>query len=183
MDDLITCHVCGLEQPPGGRCRDCHTNLLTAAPPTNAGPDPSTVAELVATCSGPRCGAPLSADATECAYCGTPVTGGERRTGPTTKPSAVRLVFPWGEQQLAEGETLVVGRDPLSPLARELASYEVVSRHHAVLRMECDGLHVEHTSKTNPTYVNDQPCEDAVVHPGDRIRFASAVEVRVENVT
>jgi len=107
---------------------------------------------------------------------------------PTPSPAtavdraAAVLFFPWGTVELAAGRTLAVGRES-SPFAAELTSYDNVSRRHAEISATGTGLTVTDLQSVNGTFVNDQritPGEPVPVRPGDRVRFAARLVVRVE---
>ncbi|ROO58410.1 FHA domain-containing protein [Micromonospora sp. Llam0] len=108
--------------------------------------------------------------------------------GPATSPAtavdqaAAVLSFPWGAVELAAGRTLAIGRES-SPFATELTSYGNVSRRHAEISSAGTGLTVTDLQSVNGTFVNDQriaPGEPFPVRPGDRVRFAATLVVRVE---
>ncbi|MDH3687283.1 MAG: adenylate/guanylate cyclase domain-containing protein [Myxococcales bacterium] len=56
-----------------------------------------------------------------------------------------------------------------------------VSRYHATLHQDEEGLSVAHRSQTNPTYLNGAPVEEpARVFDGDQIQLADRVVLRLE---
>ena len=56
-----------------------------------------------------------------------------------------------------------------------------VSRNHATLHQDDEGLSVAHRSQTNPTYLNGAPVDEpARVFDGDQIQLADGVVLRLE---
>lgn len=105
-------------------------------------------------------------------------------SGPVTvvDEAAAVLSFPWGPVELAAGRTLAIGRES-SPFATELTGYGNVSRRHAEISATGAGLTVTDLRSVNGTFVNDQRIaagEPFPVRPGDRVRFAATLVVRVE---
>jgi ABC transport system ATP-binding/permease protein len=69
----------------------------------------------------------------------------------------------------AEGDTLVVGRDPTADIVLDTPN---VSRLHARLERVKDGFRVEDLGSTNGTWVNGERLKGpTVVKPGDDLRF------------
>jgi len=74
--------------------------------------------------------------------------------------------------QILEGSTKL-GKSPSIDGTSRLVTLrdEYVSRDHAMIRTEPEGLVIEDLGSTNGTYVNDQRAERAVLKAGDRIRL------------
>lgn len=105
-----------------------------------------------------------------------------RRDAP---PRALRLRFPSGEIVPVEpGNTIRLGRDPkYCPAVHFLSAHDNLSRIHATIGVEPDGsAWITDESSTNGTFAHGYrlaPGERAPVHPGDTIRLAADVTVRV----
>ena len=91
---------------------------------------------------------------------------------PQTAAQQAVLKFPWGVQEV--GMRLQIGREPeFSPIAARLCDY--VSRRHAVIFWQEDGLYVRHLGRSNPTYVNGRPLaigETTKLADGDSLGFS-----------
>jgi hypothetical protein len=102
-----------------------------------------------------------------------------------TPPRALRLRFPSGEIVPVEpGVRIRLGRDPqYCPAVSFLAAHDNLSRLHATIAVETDGsAWIVDEGSTNGTYVHGYrlaPDERAKLRPGDTIRLAADVTVRV----
>ncbi|WP_328470223.1 FHA domain-containing protein [Streptomyces sp. NBC_00448] len=105
-----------------------------------------------------------------------------RRDGPSR---ALRLSFPDGQVvEVEPGRQVRLGRERrLCPAVGFLATHDNLSRLHATVRVEPDGsASLTDEGSTNGTYLHGyrlQPHEPAVLNPGDAIRLAADVTVRV----
>ncbi|MFF7159444.1 FHA domain-containing protein [Streptomyces sp. NPDC008139] len=105
-----------------------------------------------------------------------------RRDAP---PRALRLRFPSGEIVPVEpANSIRLGRDPkYCPAVPFLAAHDNLSRIHATVGVEPDGsAWISDESSTNGTFVHGYrlaPGERAPVRPGDTLRLAADVTVRV----
>lgn len=116
-------------------CSNCH-NVFEEVPPGRCG----------------RCGVPTAIATAPPRQAPPPPPQHESRFPPVT------LMFPWGEHMLNDGDRLNLGRDPdFSPLAERLASYECVSREHAVIVFSDGSIWVHDEGSTNGTAVDDEP--------------------------
>jgi hypothetical protein len=200
----LTCQVCGTGAEPGDLiCPECGSNLARPAVPREP-PDPATVqgatpATLMAPGRGlasetgsppvdggefcPHCGAGISDPANlVCIECLRPLreaAGGARPAGET----ALRLVFPSWDIEVAAGTSVLLGRDGASPAAAPLARHDNISRRHATVTVTGAGQAIvrdEHS--TNGTFVNSKraaPGQDLPLRDGDTLRLASDVTATV----
>jgi hypothetical protein len=105
-----------------------------------------------------------------------------RRDSP---PRALRLRFPGGEIVPVEpGNTIRLGRDPkYCPAVQFLSAHDNLSRIHATIGVEPDGsAWISDESSTNGTFAHGYrlaPGERAPLRPGDTLRLAADVTVRV----
>lgn len=116
------------------------------------------------------------------------VPGALARTAQTrrdTPSQALRLRFPGDETVTVEpGVRIRIGRDPrLCPAVRFLASHDNLSRLHATFGVEADGsAWITDEGSTNGTFVHGYrlaPLEPAAVRPGDTVRLAADLMIRV----
>ncbi|MBY8878643.1 FHA domain-containing protein [Actinacidiphila acidipaludis] len=111
-----------------------------------------------------------------------PRTAQTRRDVPS---QALRLRFPGDETVTVEpGVRIRIGRDPrLCPAVRFLASRDNLSRLHATFGVEADGsAWITDEGSTNGTFVHGYrlaPMEPAAVRPGDTVRLAADVTIKV----
>lgn len=70
-------------------------------------------------------------------------------------------------------EGLLIGRDPGT--CQVVYNAETVSRQHAKITVGPEGATIQNLSTTNPTYLNDQPVSQRVLHNQDRIRIGQVV--------
>jgi pSer/pThr/pTyr-binding forkhead associated (FHA) protein len=77
-----------------------------------------------------------------------------------------------GEFPLNDGQDVVVGRS--SELDMVLVE-EMVSRKHAVFRLEAGVLSVQDLGSTNGTFVNGERIEKAVLREGDRVLVGTSI--------
>lgn len=134
-----TCSECGT--PTTGSTSEC-TNCDDGLPVSDESLERVEAVERSATqCS--VCGSMRSGDASRCEYC----------------LSVFTLTFPWGTVTLADGEQLIVGRDPSLPLAIDLEhhGYNNVSRRHVLIRATSGSIELEDLGSTNGTYINGSP--------------------------
>jgi pSer/pThr/pTyr-binding forkhead associated (FHA) protein len=97
------------------------------------------------------------------------------KSGELGRRYALRFVsgkYQGGEFPLAEGEEVVVGRS--SDLDMVLVE-EMVSRKHAVFRLQGGVLTVEDQGSTNGTFVNGERIEKATLHEGDRVLIGTSI--------
>ncbi len=98
---------------------------------------------------------------------------------------ALRLSFPSGEIVAVElGEHIRLGREPqLCPAVSFLAVHDNLSRLHATVGVELDGAAwIVDEGSTNGTFVHGYRLgsgERAPLRPGDKIRLAADVNIRV----
>jgi hypothetical protein len=184
------CATCQEPRDPAGiLCPGCGTNLTGAAPvpddwePAHGGierpaePDPA--AEPERRC--PHCGAEIP-DAANivCLVCLRPLAAA-RASGSTV----LRLVFPAGERRITAGSEMLLGRLPEeSPAADILVAFDNISRRHATVGLDRDGVHawIRDEHSTNGTFVNGVRAPSGRTTPltgGDRLRLAADLWVRV----
>ncbi|SEG04952.1 FHA domain-containing protein [Actinacidiphila yanglinensis] len=115
----------------------------------------------------------------------TSSASGSAKTRRDTPPRAVRLRFP-GDQVVAvePGRHIRLGREPrLCPAVAFLAAHDNLSRLHATVTVEADGsASITDEGSMNGTFLHGYrlpPHEPATLHPGDAIRLAANVTVRV----
>ncbi len=97
------------------------------------------------------------------------------KSGELGRRYALRFVsgkYQGGEFPLAEGEEVVVGRS--SDLDMVLVE-EMVSRKHAVFRLQGGVLTVEDQGSTNGTFVNGERIEKATLNEGDRVLIGTSI--------
>jgi hypothetical protein len=116
------------------------------------------------------------------------IPGSLARTAQTrrdTPAQALRLRFPGDETVTVEpGVRIRLGRDPrLCPAVKFLAAHDNLSRLHATFAVEADGsASITDEGSTNGTFVHGYrlaPLEPAAVRPGDTVRLAADVTVRI----
>jgi hypothetical protein len=124
-------------------------------------------------------------DVAHCLQCGQPMIAvrpkGAAEAFGTRRDPLFRIDFPFGDMPI---ETrLRIGRDPeFSPLARQLATYETISRRHAEIELSENGLWVTDLGSTNHVYVNGEQIPARMrmpLKPGDEISFSSALRARI----
>ncbi len=77
-----------------------------------------------------------------------------------------------GEDLVAAGREVVVGRAPDSAITLRTVADTVVSKHHCVIRFQGGGAVLEDLASRNGTYLNDQAVHaPQPLRPGDRIMF------------
>lgn len=97
------------------------------------------------------------------------------KSGEQGRRYALRFVsgkYQGGEFPLSEGEEVVVGRS--SDLDMVLVE-EMVSRKHAVFRLNAGVLTVEDQGSTNGTFVNGERIEKATLNEGDRVLIGTSI--------
>ncbi|SEN38361.1 FHA domain-containing protein [Actinacidiphila rubida] len=105
-----------------------------------------------------------------------------RRDAPS---QALRLCFPGDETVTVEpGGRVRLGRDPrLCPAVKFLAAHDNLSRLHATFGVEADGsAWITDEDSTNGTFVHGyrlKALEPAAVRPGDTVRLAADLTVRI----
>ena len=110
---------------------------------------------------------------------------GAAQTRRDSPPRALRLRFPGGEIVPVEpGVRIRLGRDAqFCPAVGFLAVHDNLSRIHATVAVEADGsAWITDEGSTNGTFVHGYRLaadERAAVRPGDTIRLAADVTVRV----
>lgn len=135
------------------------------------------------TCDAPGCGMTNAPSDSSCAWCGA--------TAADPPASYTAVVFPDGRRiLLAPGEHLRLGRgEGWSPIARWFDAYPNVSRCHATLVLDDEGLAVidgdaEGRASTNGTFVNGGPplpaCTRTSLRPGDEVRLAAHLMLRIQ---
>lgn len=170
---MVTCPICHTEYPAGtllcSRCGvmvvdDPYRSGAVATPAPESDVEPAGDAPTAAPtgCGVDWCPAPLNEDGTACTF-GHPVASMS-----TTSVSDVvswTLSLPNGTTVvLEEGEPVLLGRHSPHPLvAAALASLDTVSRRHAEVVVETDGVRITHVGSTNPTYVNGLPIAPSIV--------------------
>jgi hypothetical protein len=111
-----------------------------------------------------------------------PRTAQTRRDAPAR---ALRLSFPSGEiVAVPLGEQIRLGREPqLCPAVAFLAAHDNLSRLHATVGVELDGsAWIVDEGSTNGTFVHGYRLavrERAPLRPGDKVRLAADVNIRV----
>jgi hypothetical protein len=186
-------------------CRHCGVSLLeegavvvepvpVAAPPAEGGASPlETTADPTAPLSQqrcPECKAPVpDPHNLVCLVCMAELPGSDARPDGATVPSRVTPSSPWelhfdfGVVRLRKGDEMVLGRAADQPVVRELSKYDNVSRLHATVGVDDDGVAwIRDERSTNHTFVDDRQLAPGVVTPlgdGARVRLASNVRAVV----
>lgn len=125
----------------------------------------------------------LTPDVADCPSCGFALGGVLDQPGEAL--DAAELTVEGRRVALADGQTLVLGRDPAaSSVAEVLAGRAGVSRRHAAVRARGRTMTVWDLGSTNGTWLDgrrlgDQPAELAVPV---RFRLGQAVEVEIRRV-
>jgi hypothetical protein len=171
-----TCPECGTTGAHPGQlvCRGCYVPFALM-PPARPGTDPADAVPPVP----PRhehtraIGSPANAES------------GGARTRRDAPPQTLRLCFPGDEVIAVEpGRYIRLGREPrLCPAVGFLAAYDNLSRLHATVTVETDGsASITDEGSMNGTFLHGYrlpPGEPAVLNPGDVLRLAADVTVRV----
>ncbi len=173
------CPGCSSEHPP--RTLRCGCGVLlagvdltpAAAPDALEANAPAPTSAATRVCVHPDCAQPNPIEAPRCVYC-------------DREFASVRLAWPWGEETFA-GELFVGRIEPAAPalIARLEADYDNVSRRHALLRHNTEGLTIEDLGSVNGTFVDEvrlAPLQPVRLHPGARLRFAATLVVTVAEV-
>jgi pSer/pThr/pTyr-binding forkhead associated (FHA) protein len=133
----------------------------------------------------PACGSEVDRNAAKCLSCGTQLAGGTaqmgavadaksaaavpQEIGPAAQPSLVVVKGPdTGERFTLAGDTVSIGRDPESDI---FLNDVTVSREHAVVSLEGDGVTVADRGSLNGTYVNGSIVEQAPLADGDHVQI------------
>jgi FHA domain-containing protein/uncharacterized protein DUF4388 len=96
----------------------------------------------------------------------------------TSRPLALRFLsgrFQGGVVPLEPGRPLVLGRQPDADV---VLAEDLVSRHHARIDHDAEGLFIEDLGSTNGTYVNGARVKRARLAEGDRVIVGASI-VRV----
>ena len=178
MARVKACPLCGTRNPPDELfCSNCGTSLADVAAMEES--------ELEGV------DAEVAEEETEAGGDTTPNEGdvAPAETADTAPSHTVRevptatcaLLFPWGRVEVA-GE-LPIGRETgFSPLG-ELASYNTVSRQHAVVSLADGQWTVRDLRSTNGTYLNGARLAEGETKPindGDRIGFSQSLQAEVK---
>lgn len=127
-------------------------------------------------CSDSSCGHKNPPTATICEMCvkklnPAPVQPDTNHQGTTIEGFYLRFTF--GTFPLSSNFN--VGRDPeFSPIAKELTTFDGVSRKHASFQVVGTIATVTDEGSTNKTFINERPCEPSQpqrLEIGDRISF------------
>ncbi len=101
--------------------------------------------------------------------------GGERRGAAASVWNLVAESGPLSGNQFGIADSLTIGRDPACSV---VYAGDTVSRRHAQIQRQADGLTITNLSTTNQTFVNDRPVGQSSLSAGDRVRIG-AVTFRV----
>lgn len=203
MTDVIVCPYCDTENDRDEQalCSGCDADLWAAprrrppeAPiqgdPTRAAqrsPQEQSGGAALAqpqpwVCSAPGCGEQRhAADVAECPYCGTPRPAPANRAG--AAPERFVLQMTTGQVRLeldGPGPWTIGRRQSASP---QLAPFDTVSRTHAVLARDGDGLRVIDHGSGNGTFIDQRrlvPDDGAPLHPGSVLGLGPEVQLRYE---
>lgn len=158
MARLKRCLVCGTENPPIAVFCDCGASLAgvpliepgpQAAPAVAAAtPGPTPAGGETHPCPDPSCAHPNPPGSDRCALCFRPLAA-------TSKGAKAALLrWPWGTQRLTG--RLPLGRDPeFSPLTERLAAFPNLSRRHALLWVDQDGVWIQDLGSMNGTFLDN----------------------------
>ncbi len=108
------------------------------------------------------------------------------RTHPqaTRRDTGLALRFPFGDIPI--GRELNIGREPTySKIAEQLASWDNVSREHAVITVQDGCCTIRDLGSSNGTWVNEVKLgydEPVPLAAGDRVRFAARLVAEVVEV-
>lgn len=194
----ITCPGCGALVLGGANTRkvEAPAPLVQSAPskspplrtPSQQEPPHSTAVERACT----HCGTP-SADpaALVCVVClhefapTSPPTARHSQPDPLNRTrrdvhvSVIVLETTAGSVSIAPAPRVVIGRSPESPANRLLADFDNVSRRHAEIRVDHNGVWIADLGSTNGTYLDGKRLpadEPRPLTDGARLRLASNVE-------
>ena len=179
MARVKACPLCGTRNPPDELfCSSCGTSLADVAAVEESeleGVDAEAAEEE------PQAGGADAAPDDEDAAPTETANTGHSHTVRELPTATCALVFPWGRVEVA-GE-LPIGRETgFSPLG-ELASYNTVSRQHAVVSLAAGEWTVRDLRSTNGTYLNGARLAEGETKPindGDRIGFSQSLQVEVK---
>ena len=122
-------------------------------------------------------------DAAECARCSRPLRTSDPQPRPQPQPSppAYCVRFPFGDVPITG--LLRIGREEtFSTIARQLASYDKVSREHAELDARGGPLTVTDLASMNHVYVNGRQIEAkarTTLNVGDEIWFSRELRATI----
>jgi hypothetical protein len=179
----LLCPHCGqhLTRGPSRAARPAAAAAVAEAEPSASSPSVAPVeAEAGPTrrCQAPGCGNELPPGAGVCQYCGAPAP-----LEAAAVSGAVTIVCPWGPVQLAPGAPVDLGRDSgFSRLAGELDRFDNISRRHARIELQADGVYVTDFGSTNGTYIDGRritPNRPERADASSTVRLASNVTLRL----
>ncbi|MHB1324381.1 MAG: FHA domain-containing protein [Coriobacteriia bacterium] len=143
----------------------------------------------------PACGAETTRKDGVCAECGMRLEGPTASFEALVEPTepleiievdvaevpvlVLRKGIEAGERFYLEQPRMTIGRDPSSSI---FLNDVTVSRHHAVLYVEGDGVRIEDAGSLNGTYVNDAVVAEAELSSGDAVQIGRFQMVFVSGV-
>jgi hypothetical protein len=101
-----------------------------------------------------ECGAKNAANARKCSVCGEDISDVTPEEEVSADQSMYRLESMDAQCRVSIEKEMVIGRE--YSLKEYLGNKPFVSRKHAKLTLEADGLYIENLSNTNYTYVNNR---------------------------
>lgn len=178
LEKYKVCPVCGEHNAPSLlECRKCETDLtgikvVDSSTEAKAEEGSAEVAseELFRVCD---CGEKNPPQARKCRACGEDISDiiPTKHATPCPQPFSYQLVSLDGSFSVSiEDGVTVVGRQ--AQLKEYLSSKAFVSRQHAKLTIVAGKVFIENLSKTNQTFVNNEPIEDGkpyALKDGDEI--------------
>ncbi|MDT0158200.1 FHA domain-containing protein [Microbacterium sp. ARD32] len=172
----MSVHECGAEIAAGALiCFGCGLEIVAAATAVTAAPSSTSPTPAVTTADCAGCGRPLANAADVCVFCGG-------TAAVTVVDAGARVVLPDG-REVAVGSALVIGRMSASAVVASALDFDGVSRRHALLSDEGDGLFVRDLGSTNGTWLEDTPVEgERRVPPGrTTLRLGARIEITIVN--
>lgn len=172
MEKYKICPSCGEKNDPAlFECLKCETDL-TGVKITDeetekmlAQQEAQPEKQLVRICD---CGEKNPSNARKCAACGEDISDVLPQEVVQEKPQAFVLTTLDGTFTYRVTEAVVIGRENV--MGEYLETKPYVSRTHARLLPEAEGLFVENLSNTNYTYVNNRRItEKTQLQPGDEL--------------
>jgi hypothetical protein len=173
MVSIKRCPVCDAKNPlHKAYCitEECGAPMWSGAPTE----EEEETAQVQSPAACPNCQYVNSVGAELCEVCLT------RLVPATGHGAGLGLWWPWGFERIRG--SLLIGRDPSSPLSPRLNLYPNISRQHAHFRVSDGVVFLCDLNSVNGTYLNGQrlpPDQEVEIRPGMTVRFASNLSVKV----
>lgn len=186
MKEYKVCPICNTKNPPNlFACVNCKASLFKIDPTDDESCGKNNKAnicdesepETVRVCE--KCGTKNPPNVRKCNNCGNDISDPDILH--SVSPAISRKYKPHIELKSVDGKlSFEITRDTIIGKEQSMAEYlsvkGYVSRTHAKLIIDEDGLCIENLSKTNPTFINNvEIVEKTRLHNGDEIGLGGKV--------